>query len=67
MKRFHEQFKDRVDCYDGSVVLREDEYNQICRDAYHAGQESTMKWVSEECKRNTERLMTWTESERIKT
>lgn len=56
MKPFHEQFKDRIDPADGSAVLRIEEYHQIITNAYLAGQQSTIKWVSEECLRNAERL-----------
>ena len=34
MKTFYERFKDRIDPSDGSVVLREDEYNKILIDAF---------------------------------
>ena len=37
MKQFHEQFKDRVDASDGSVVLREPEFSQIQEEAFKDG------------------------------
>jgi hypothetical protein len=50
MKPFHEQFKDRIDPSDGSIVLLQDEYKAIQLDSFKAG----MSEAAEIC--NTHRL-----------
>lgn len=45
MKSFQEQFKDRIDASDGSVVLRKEEYRQIQEEAFKAGMNRAVEVV----------------------
>jgi hypothetical protein len=48
MKSFSEQFKDRIDATDGTVVLRAIEYKQIQHDAFKAGMLEAAEIVTKE-------------------
>lgn len=58
MKSFHEHFRDRIDCTDGTVVLTKPEYDAIVAEAAHGRTVTNascalghpyVRWVSQDC------------------